>query len=325
MRVLVTGATGFLGSELIDALLAAGHDPRALVRATSNCAALEERSVPTVCADLSNGEGLREALLGVDAVVHCAGGGKAHTRADFRRNNTQPTATLLAAVREYEPALRRFVLVSSLAARGPGPAGSSLGPVSEYGRSKAAAEDLVLATKSSLAVTILRAPALYGPGDWRMVPLFRAAAAGFCVVPAAAQGNSLLHGRDCAAALLAILEKPHPSGRIYTAADGSERSAAQLVRAIGAARSTTVRVVSLPTWMLRCLAVLIECFALLTGREVLLSRDKVRDLSQPLWLCDSAAIEQDLGWRATIATSDGLRQTAKAYVDQGLLKRPTRV
>jgi len=303
----------------VDALLHAGHAPVALVRASSNRTNLEQRGISPLCASLETGEGLKEALVGVDAVVHCAGGGKAKSPTDFRRNNTETTAVLLRAVQEHVPLLHRFVLISSLAARGPGGPGSKTGPVSEYGRSKAAAEELVLAVMDSLPVTVLQVPALYGPGDWRMLPLFRAASSGFGVVPRAARGTSLLYGRDCALAILTILDKPHPSGRIYTAADGSEHSAAQLVRAIAAARGRSVRVVLLPTWVLQFLAALVEIFALLVGREVLLTRDKVRDITQTLWLCDSDAISQELGWQPSVATPDGLRETATGYLEQGLL------
>lgn len=319
MRVLVTGATGFLGSLVIDVLLEAGHEARALVRASSNCAALEQRGVFVLRASLESGEGIGEALDGVDAVVHCAGGGKAKNQTDFRRNNTTTTKVLLAAVLEHAPALRRFVLVSSLAARGPGKAGQETAPVSEYGRSKAAAEDLVLAAAGSLPVTILRAPALYGPGDRRMLPLFRAAGAGIGLAPRSSQATSLLHGRDCAYALLAIVQGRHDSGRIYTVSDGSEYSAEQLTRAIAAVRRRRIRVLSLPGWMLRSVAALAEVWAFLSGREVLLTRDKVSDLIQPLWLCDSTAIGEELGWKPSITTQEGLQETARWYLGQGLI------
>ena len=319
MRVLVTGATGFLGSLVVDVVLEAGHEAHALVRASSNCAALEERGVCVLRASLESGEGIAEALVGVDAVVHCAGGGRANNRSDFRRNNTTTTGVLLAAVKEHAPALHRFVLVSSLAARGPGIPGEATGPVSEYGRSKLAAEELVLAAASRLPVTILRAPALYGPGDRRMLSLFRSVGAGFGVAPSSSQAISLLHGRDCARALLAIVQGRHESGRIYTVSDGSDSSAPQLIRAIAAARRRRVRVLSLPGWILRSVAVLAETWALLSGREVLVTRDKVADLIQPFWLCDSTAIAEELGWKPSIAIEAGLQETARWYLAQGLL------
>jgi len=317
VRVLVTGATGFLGSLLIDVLLEAGHETRALVRASSNCDVLEQKGVRVLRASLESGDGLRDALAEVDAVVHCAGGGRAKTRSDFRRNNTRTTGILLAAVLEHAPLVSRFVLVSSLAARGPGRPGEATAPVSEYGRSKLAAEELVLAAADKLPVTILRAPALYGPGDQRMLVLFRAVGAGLGLVPRSSKGASLLHGRDCAQALLAIVQGSHDSGRIYTVSDGSDYSAVQLIRAIALARRRRVFVLPLPGWMLRCAAVLAEAWAFVSGREVLLTRDKVADLIQPFWLCDFAAIEEELGWKPSIAPQAGLQETARWYLIQG--------
>ena len=271
-------------------------------------------------------QALEQALDGVDAVVHCAGGGKARRSADYRRNNTETTRNLVAAVQRVSPPLRRFVVVSSLAARGPGcedhsADGSVLtAPHSEYGRSKAEAEAAVLAVAEDLPVTILRPPALYGAGDTRMLPLFRAVRRGVVPVPASARRNSILCGEDCARAILAILEQDHPTGRVYPVEDGSNLGAAELVRAIATAQGRSVKVLPLPHWVLFLLASVVEGLGAVSTREVLLTRDKLRDLAQPVWTCSSAQIRAELGWRPATTLQQGLLATTRWYREQGALR-----
>ncbi|HJK92331.1 MAG TPA: NAD-dependent epimerase/dehydratase family protein, partial [Polyangiaceae bacterium LLY-WYZ-15_(1-7)] len=118
MRVLVTGATGFLGGHLVDRLLARGHRVTALARATSRTEELEARGVEVVRVDLARPAELAEPIRRAEALVHAAGGGIVRDVAGFYRGNTETTRRLLE-VAAVHGALHRFVLVSSLAAHGP--------------------------------------------------------------------------------------------------------------------------------------------------------------------------------------------------------------
>ena len=161
MKVLVTGATGFLGSHVIEILREAGHDARALVRRTSDTRHLDALGVEKVVASLETGDGLDEAMEGVDAVVHSAGLVKARSPAEFHEVNATGTAHLVEAARRAG-GMKRFVYISSLEAHGPSPDGkprpasAEPRPVTHYGRSKLAGEDHVRAAAEDLPVTVLR-------------------------------------------------------------------------------------------------------------------------------------------------------------------------
>jgi len=326
MRVLVTGASGVLGRAVVSRCQAAGLTVRALVRPTSDTRGLDRPDIELATATLCPPHGLADVLRDVDAVVHCAGGGRARTRGDLRVNNLDTTAHLMEAVQQYAPNLTRFVFISSLSAQGPSPTAepppvSAVGqPITLYGRCKAEAEALVQAQADQLPVTLIRPPAIYGPGDWRLVPMFRAARRGWVPIPASARTASLIHVDDCAAAVVAALTRDHPSGRIYTIAGGPAVSYETLVGEIGAAVGTTPAILRIPRFILWLAGLLGEVSGPFRARGSLLNLDKVRDLCQPHWVCGQSEIEADLGWKAEVTLASGLEETAIWYRDQGLLE-----
>ncbi len=301
MLVVVTGATGFLGNHLVDALLAAGLRVRALARASSDTASLEARGVDVVRGGFDDAS----ALAGADAIVHAAGGGKVESQADFYRANADSTRALLEAA----PPLRHFVLVSSLSAR----AG-----VSHYGMSKAAAEAMVLDAQSRFDVTIVRPPPVYGPGDTRMLPLFKWARRG--VMPVLGDGRtSIVWGPDCAAAIVLALTRDHPSGRIYYTEEGTAYSQRELGQHIAAAVGRRARRVRVPVGVVTGVAVAAEAAGKLLRRPVVLTRDKVADLTWHDWQCSADDLRADLGWAPTVAFPDGAARTARWYEQAGWL------
>jgi nucleoside-diphosphate-sugar epimerase len=180
MWVLLTGGTGFIGLRLAQRLLAAGHGVRAVVRPMSRAAPLTEAGAEVEAIGLRDPRALSAALEGMDVVVHAAGGGVMRRPEDLEGAHVTTTRVLAEAARDRRP---RVLFLSSLAAQGPAgldaPATEADGPAprSTCGRAKRAAERALPA--SGLDVAILRPPAVYGPGDPRLRPLFRAARRGW--------------------------------------------------------------------------------------------------------------------------------------------------
>ena len=332
MRVLITGATGFLGRRLVCELSQRGHSPLALVRSTSDVRPLVAAGVQILRGSLDPGEALDQALGGVHAVIHAAGGGRVHRTFELYEQNTHPTLALLTAAART-PGLARFVLVSSLAARGPapwpGPADArgtrnapgeaKAHPVSEYGKSKQAAESAALAMAKRLHVTVIRPPGIYGPGDDRFLPLFRAARRG--IAPRVSPGyTSLIEVDDCARALADAVEGSQPSGQIYEVAEATPLTWSEVGIHAGIAQGTRPRALPVPAALLRALGTAGEIGALARGKASFLSRDKVRDALSADWVCDTAPIRRDLGWAPRLSFGgEGAARTARWYQEQGLL------
>ena len=326
MRVLVTGASGFLGSHIAEQLAEAGHSVVALVRKSSNTRFLSSlRGLELATGSVEDATSVRAAMAGVDAVIHSAGLVKARSEEEFFRTNTDGTRNLLAAAREVAPGLRRFVFVSSLAAVGPSLDGlpvdgaGELRPVTHYGRSKLAAERLVLDAKDQLPVTVIRPPMIYGPRDHESFAFFQSVSMRF--LPYLGDGKntmSVVYAADAASACIQAIDRDVPSGKAYFVDDGKVYVWLDMLkdieRAVG--KPALVRL-SIPFPVVRGAAMVNEVIGKLTNKAMMLTRDKLVELSAPHWVCDSSDTRRDLGWEPKVGWEEGTRLSAKWYRDNG--------
>jgi nucleoside-diphosphate-sugar epimerase len=328
MKVLVTGGSGFLGSHVAEQLAEGGHEVVALVRKSSSTRFLEGlRGVRLAYGAVEDAASVREAMQDVDGVVHSAGLVKARSAEEFFTINVQGTKNLLAAAKDVAPGLRRFVFVSSLAAVGPSDDGSPVPssaeprPLTHYGRSKLEAERAVLAEKDHLPVTVLRPPMIYGPRDNESFAFFQSVSRRF--LPYLGDGKntlSVIYASDAASACVRALAADVPSGRAYFIDDGNvyvwRDMLEDVERAIG--KRALVRF-SVPFFALRGAALASETVGKITGKAVMLTRDKVNELSAPHWVCDSSDTRRDLGWEPRVDWAEGTRRAASWYRENGWL------
>lgn len=299
----MTGATGFLGGETLDLALTEGMTVSALARSPQ----MPRRGVTWVPGALDDRASLDRLIADCDLVVHIAGVVNAPNRAGFEAGNATGTMHLIDAVRRSP--IRRFIHVSSLAAREPN--------LSDYGWSKELAERHVMA--SGLDWTIVRPPAIYGPGDREMLDLFRMARRGVMMLPPGGR-LSVIQVTDLAELLLALVadSRGESLAQCYEVDDSTPHgwSHDDFGKAIGKAMGRDVRTFATPRWLLSATA-----FAdrLLRGRKAKLTPDRVGYFCHPDWVSRVEMAPPASLWRPGISTERGLAITANAYQAKGWL------
>ncbi|WCT72773.1 NAD-dependent epimerase/dehydratase family protein [Sphingomonas naphthae] len=307
MAVLaITGGTGFVGGHLLRMARANGHEVRALTRREQPAQA----GVAWVKGALDRPESLAELVAGADAVIHVAGVINAPDRAGFAQGNITGTETLLAAVKAA--GVRRFIHVSSLSAREP--------DLSAYGWSKLVSEQRVrlAAAAGGLDFTIVRPPAVYGPGDRETLEFFRMARHGFVLLPPGGR-LSVIAAEDLCRLLIDLPNRPETIHQTYEPDDGIEGgwSHTDFARAIGAAVGRPVRPIAVPMAVMRAAAFLDGLFRRAGAK---LTPDRVRMYSHPDWVAGPHARPAPEIWQPRIDTRAGLVDAAAWYRAAGWLK-----
>jgi nucleoside-diphosphate-sugar epimerase len=317
MKVLVTGASGFLGGHVVELLSTRGESVRALVRKTSNTRHLQKLpNVELFEGSIEDVDRVREAVDGVDAIVHAAGLVKARSTDEFFAVNVGGTSNVIQAARSHPrgrpTVVKRLVYVSSLEACGPSADGLPVladqeSPVTAYGRSKLAAEKVVLSAKNDLQVVILRPGAIYGPRDGEILEVFKSIQRGILPLVAGGEAKGVwIYATDCAEACICAIETSVPSGRVYFA---------DAERALG--RRARLRA-SLPVPLVMTVARGLEIFGRVTNRAVMLTREKANMLLMN-WVCSSEATRLDLGWEPKVSWTEGMDRAVAWYRDNGWL------
>lgn len=312
-RVLVTGATGFVGSHVAEALEAGGHALRCTVRESSDTRWLDGLDAERVRVDLASPGSLGSVMSGVEAVVHVAGVTRSPRQERYHEVNVGGTVALARAA--VAAGVRRFVFLSSLAARGPD---GAEGPVSTYGVSKRQAEERLRSLEDDLPVTVLRPGAVYGPRDTDLLPLFRMARRGWLAAPLRGAPLQPVYADDVARAARAALETEVPFGP-FPLAEDARYDWRRVAEAMEAAVGGQVRLVRLPAAFYLAAGAVAEGAARLLGRAAVFDRRRARDVSRHGWTCDPSPTREELGWSARVALPEGLERTAAWYREQGWL------
>jgi nucleoside-diphosphate-sugar epimerase len=337
--VLVTGATGFIGTHLTRRLAESGHGVTCLVRPTSNVDRLEPLGVRFAMGDVRDADSLRPAVEKSDIIYHLAGLTTAFRADDMVNVNATGFRNVAqaCAARLTPPTL---VYVSSLAAAGPAQGGRPRtehdppAPVSHYGRAKRAGEVAAHEFADRVAITVVRPPIVFGEWDPSMRELFRSIfRLGVHVAfGVARQRYSLIHASDLAEAIVLCGERgkrlatqctscPESARGYYFAAADEQPTFAELGRLIGLSLGRArvwVCGTSGPI-MLWSAAAGAEALARLRGAPYIFNFDKAREAQAGSWTCSSEAIRGELGFSPRASLIDRLRQTAEWYRQQNWL------
>lgn len=321
MKVLVTGASGFLGSHIAEQLASEGHEVRVLVRKSSSREFLQGFPHEEAIGDVANAASLPAAVEGIEGVAHAAGLVKARSEEHFSAVNGHGTANLLSAIEKHAPNFQRFVYVSSLSAHGsspdgkPRPVDAEPKPVSAYGRTKLEGEIAVQESPLAKKSVILRMPVIYGPRDPALAPMFQAVK--FRIAPLLMGGHnrvSVVYATDAARAVNTVLTaEADVAGKVYTPEDGKVYTWRDLLGAIEEAMGHGALVLPVPRAGYDFAALLAEAGAKVIRKPVIFTRDKVREMAQKSWVCSAEALTRDTGWRPEVEFGEGARLTGEWY------------
>lgn len=301
--IAVTGGTGFIGGMLIHHLVNAGYHVRALTRDRSAHKLPKLAGLEAVSGSLQDSESLRHLLQDASAVVHCAGAVRGVTAADFNAVNVDGLMQLVRAALSLS-SRPRFLSLSSLAARAP--------QLSHYASSKRQGEQALASMAADMEWVALRPPAVYGPGDKEMLPLFQWMGRGIAPVLGAAHARvSLLYVEDLCAAVLRWLDAGQCESGIYELNDTQSGGYSwdEIIANVSALRARRIFRLTLPATLLRSLAGVNVTAARLIGYAPMLTPGKVRELRHPDWVADNTALTAAIGWQPEISLQEGLRRT----------------
>lgn len=329
-NILVTGASGFIGSFIVEEALNRGMNVWAAIRPTSSRRWLSDPRTNFVELDLSDKERLKGQMadLHFDYVVHAAGVTKCLHTEDFFRTNTEGTRNLVNALRELHMPIERFVEISSLSVYGPVREQmphediretDTPQPNTAYGKSKLEAERF-LDSLTDFPYVVLRPTGVYGPRerDYFMMAQSIKRHTDFAV-GYRRQDITFVYVTDVVQAVMLALQKGQ-TGRKYFLSDGrvySSRAFSDLLwQELG--RPWLLRIKS-PLWLLRIITCCGEYMGRLTGKLTALNNDKYHILCQRNWRCDISAAEDELGYRPQVGLEQGVKMAVKWYKENGWL------
>jgi dihydroflavonol-4-reductase len=326
MNVLITGATGFIGSHLAEELHTKGHRIRCLVRKSSKLVWINHLPVEYVYGDLSDADFLRSAVNGMDYIYHLAGLTKAKTKKEYFDGNHIATRNLLEAVLAVKPPLKRFVYMSSQTAVGPSTEETPVDeqtpchPITTYGLSKLEAEHECLRHVNTIPITIVRPPAVYGPRDKDVFEFFKAMNKGMQpMIGFNTKLVNLIHVTDLVKGT--VLAGEHPSGIGQTYFISSERyyNWKEVGDVTAQIMKKSVLRLRIPEFAVYTIAAIAECFTLFSKKPALLNIEKARDIVQDAWICSIGKAKKELGYREEITLERGISETVNWYRNQGWL------
>lgn len=320
MTSIVTGATGFIGRHLVDALAASGEDVRCITRGK---AGVDSRPNITVHqGDFERADlGVRDAVMdGADVVYHLGGATRAVSAAAFTAANIDVTRRLLDRIGTGQAP--RFVYVSSQAASGPASdadhpktEADPEAPIEDYGRSKLAAERLVSAN-TRVPWTVVRPVAVYGPGDRDFLSIFAMAKRGVAIYPGIrhASVNTIFVG-DLVTGIIAAARSSTAERRTYFLGDDTAQSWKEIYATIATIVGNPGPLeMSVPRAVVTLGGVIGDMVGIATGRPSLVNRNKAILAAPKYWLCSSGRARRDIGFQTPTALRDGLRATYDWYV-----------
>lgn len=327
-KVLVTGATGYTGQVLTRKLVELGCDVRAIARGSSDLSPFSGMNITWIRGDVFDPETIRQALPGIEYIFHVAAAYREAKISDetYRRVHIESTKLLAEGV-VNEPTLKRFVHVSTVGVHGhidepPASEEYRFSPGDIYQSTKAEAELWIrqFSKDTGLPISVVRPAAIYGPGDKRLLKLFKMAARPFFPLFGKGQGlYHLIHVDDLTDIFITTALYPQAKGEVFIAGNPTPSRLEDIARIIASeVGNTKLRFVRLPARPLFLAADLCEAICKPFGVEPPLYRRRVAFFTKDRAF-DTRKLQNMLEYRYSVSVDEGLRSTARWYVEHGWL------
>ncbi len=324
MKIFVTGATGFVGSHLVEHLLAQGHQVRVLLRTSSNLQWISDLDLDCYYGNIFDPKKLLPGLKDVDMVIHAAGLTKALDVKDYYKVNFEGTKTLLDTIIQNHLPIQRFVYISSQAAAGPSASMEPITeedpphPVSEYGKSKLMAEEYLRSNQDKIPVTIIRPPAVYGPRDTDVFQFFKTVKMG--IIPKWQNRDkylSFVYVKDLVEGIFVAATHSKAVGQTYFVAEPRPHSWDEVAyETVKFFKNKTIHV-PIPLGLVKSIAFFSEQWSKLTKQPSIVNKQKIAELLPDFWICSPQKIKKELGFEAPTTLEKGVAMTLQWYLDEG--------
>ena len=317
---VVTGANGFVGSHLVDLLLSKNFIVRCIVRSSSNLRWLKSKDVEIYDCGLNDKEGLRKAFNEAVYIYHVAGVVKSKKPEGYFLGNVDTAKTLLDVAIEFKQSIRKFLIVSSQTAVGPSLNGkvvdetSVCKPITTYGKSKLAEEELAKTYMDKLPITICRAPAVYGERDTEILIFFKTFNGGLMTtIGFDKKLLSLIHVKDLVNGFYLAGISPKSSGEVYFISSEKYYSWEKIGKITSKVLNKKPLKVKVPHSVVYLLAAIAQFFAMFSSKPATLNIEKAKDITQKEWTCDTSKAIRELGYHQQVSIEEGIKRTCDWY------------
>jgi dihydroflavonol-4-reductase len=326
MKIFMTGATGFIGSFLAEALVKKGNQVKCLVRSSSNLKWISDLKIECHFGNLDNPESLSKGLFDADYVYHLAGVTKSLKDENYINANIKGTKNLIEAILATNKKLKRLIHVSSMAALGPSPTIEPIdeahppNPINIYGRTKLEAENYIRQYFDKIPITIVRPPAVFGPRDEDILQFFNTIKYG--IIPKTGGRDkylSLIYVKDLVEGIVMAGESKKTAGQIYHLSPERPISWGELAKIALKILNKRGFNISVPLPLIKCATFISELTGKITGSNPVLNWERYEQMKPDFWVSSSQKAKRDFGFIAKTRIEDSVKETLEWYVKQGWL------
>lgn len=317
---VVTGASGFVGSHLVDKLLAEGHHVKCILRKSSSRQWLENKPVEIIDCGLFDKEVLKDVLIDADYLFHIAGVVKSKNKEGYFNGNVETTKVLLDVIVEVNSKIKRVVISGSMTACGPSLNGipsteeTVEHPITTYGKSKLAQENLAKTYMDKIPITICRLHAVYGERDTEIYKVFQTYKMGLMTLVGFDEKRlNLIHVADTVEGMYKAALSKKTIGQIYFLASEKSYTWPEVSRAIAKAFGRKALTIRFPHFLVYTVAAFAEFFSLFSSKAATFNLEKAKDFVQAGWTCDVSKAMRDFGFKQSVSLDDGMKRTIEWY------------